>query len=156
MPGVDDAAVVVAERPDRGKYLVAFYAGAAAIEVEVLREWLGRSLPHYMVPVSFHRRNKLPLTANGKIDAKALTALATELEVVDEAGDPPRTPAEQRVAAAYAGVLGVAEDQIGRLDHFFDRGGIVAVGGEAGHRVDRRRSRSRTSRGTPCWPTWPR
>src|SRR5215213_2738934 len=123
VPGVDDAAVVVAERPDRGKYLVAFYAGAAAIEVEVLREWLGRSLPHYMVPVSFHRRSKLPLTANGKIDAKALTALATELEVVDEAGDPPRTPAEQRVAAAYASVLGVAEDQIGRLDHFFDRGG---------------------------------
>jgi len=123
VPGVDDAAVVVAERPDRGKYLVAFYSGAQAIEVEVLREWLGRSLPHYMVPVSFHRRSKLPLTANGKIDAKALTALATELEVVEEAGDPPRTPAEQRVAAAYAGVLGVAEDQIGRLDHFFDRGG---------------------------------
>ena len=30
VPGVDDAAVVVAERPDRGKYLVAFYAGRAA------------------------------------------------------------------------------------------------------------------------------
>ena len=123
VPGVDDAAVVVAERPDRGKYLVAFYAAVQEIEVEVLREWLGRSLPHYMVPVSFHRRGKLPLTANGKIDTKALTALAIELEVVAEAGDPPRTPTEQRVAAAYAAVLGVAEDQIGRLDHFFDRGG---------------------------------
>ena len=50
VPGVDDAAVVVAERPDRGKYLVAFYAGEREVEVEVLRERLGRSLPHYMVP----------------------------------------------------------------------------------------------------------
>ncbi|MBL8926964.1 MAG: amino acid adenylation domain-containing protein [Pseudonocardia sp.] len=122
VPGVDDAAVVVAERPDRGRYLVAFYAGVQAIEAEVLRERLGRSLPHYMVPVAFHRRDKLPLTANGKIDTKALTALAAELEVTAE-GDPPRTATEQRLAAAYAAVLGVAEDQIGRLDHFFDRGG---------------------------------
>jgi amino acid adenylation domain-containing protein len=122
VPGVDDAAVVVAERPDRGRYLVAFYAGAREVEVEVLRERLGRSLPHYMVPVAFHRRDKLPLTANGKIDTKALTALAAELEVAAE-GDPPRTPTERRLAVAYATVLGMAEDQIGRLDHFFDRGG---------------------------------
>ena len=123
VPGVDDAAVVVAERPDRGKYLVAFYAGVRDVEADVLRERLGRSLPHYMVPVAFHRRDKLPLTANGKIDTKALTALAAELEIVDEPGDPPRTATERRLAAAYATVLGVADDQIGRLDHFFDRGG---------------------------------
>ena len=135
-PGVDDAAVVVAERPDRGKYLVAFYAGPAAIEVEVLREWLGRSLPHYMVPVSFHRRNKLPLTANGKIDAKALTALATELEVVDEA----------RGSAAHAG-RAAGRGRLRRRPR--SRRGpdrpprpllrprwFVAVGGEAGHRVE--------------------
>ena len=123
VPGVDDAAVVVAERPDRGKYLVAFYAGVREVEVDVLRERLGRSLPHFMVPVAFHRRDKLPLTANGKIDTKALTALAAELEIVDEPGDPPRTATERRLAAAFATVLGVADDQIGRLDHFFDRGG---------------------------------
>jgi amino acid adenylation domain-containing protein len=123
VPGVDDAAVVVAERPDRGKYLVAFYGGGHEIDVEVLREQLGRSLPHYMVPVAFRRRDKLPLTANGKIDTKALTALAAELEVVTEAGEPPRTATERRLAAAYATVLGVPEEQIGRLDHFFDRGG---------------------------------
>ena len=123
VPGVDDAAVVVAERHDRGKYLVAFYGAAQDIEVDVLREHLGRSLPHYMVPVSFHRQEKLPLTGNGKINTKALTALAAELEVVTEAGEPPRTATERRLAAAYATVLGVPEDQIGRLDHFFDRGG---------------------------------
>lgn len=123
VPGVDDAAVVVAERPDRGRYLVAFYQGAREVPVDELREWLGTTLPQYMVPVAFHRRDPLPLTANGKIDTKALTALAAELEIGDGPGDPPRTPTERRLAAAYAGVLGVAEDQVGRLDHFFDRGG---------------------------------
>ncbi|HEX8518383.1 MAG TPA: alpha/beta fold hydrolase, partial [Pseudonocardia sp.] len=123
VPGVDDAAVVVAERPDRGKYLVAFYASPREIGVDALRERLGATLPHYMVPTAFHRRDRLPLTANGKIDTKALTALAAELEVVDDAGEPPRTPTERRLAGAYAAVLGVPEAQVGRLDHFFDRGG---------------------------------
>ena len=32
-------------------------------------------------------------------------------------------PTEQRLAAAWAKVLGIPQDQIGRRDHFFDRGG---------------------------------
>jgi amino acid adenylation domain-containing protein len=127
VPGVRDGAVVVAERPDRGKHLVAFYAGEQPIEVDVLRERLGASLPHYMVPVAFHRRESLPLTANGKIDTKALTALAAELAVTDpddrDGHDAPVTPTELRLAAAWAKVLGVAADQIGRQEHFFDLGG---------------------------------
>ncbi|WP_214366811.1 non-ribosomal peptide synthetase [Pseudonocardia sp. H11422] len=124
VPGVRAAAVVVAERPDRGKYLVAFYSAPRALEVDVLRDRLGESLPHYMVPVAFHWRESLPLTANGKIDTKALRSLAAELDVVDDEGyDAPRTLTERRLAAAWATVLGVAADQIGRHDHFFDRGG---------------------------------
>ena len=76
-----------------------------------------------MVPSAFHWRDRLPLTANGKIDKKALTALAAELDVVEDDYDAPRTPTEQRLAAAWAKVLGVPQDQIGRQDHFFDRGG---------------------------------
>ena len=77
-----------------------------------------------MVPSAFHWRESLPLTANGKIDTKALTALAAELDAVDEDGyDAPSTPTEQRLAAAWATVLGIPRDQIGRHDHFFDRGG---------------------------------
>ena len=72
---------------------------------------------------SFHWRESLPLTANGKIDRTTLTALAGELGAGEEAYDAPRTPTEQRLAAAWAKVLGVPQDQIGRRDHFFDRGG---------------------------------
>jgi hypothetical protein len=123
VPGVRDGAVVVAERADRSRHLVAFYSAARALDVGVLRERLAASLPAYMVPGSFHWRESLPLTANSKIDKKALGALAAELDVVQTEVETPRTPTEQRVAAAWAKVLGIPQDQIGRQDGFFDRGG---------------------------------
>jgi amino acid adenylation domain-containing protein len=122
VPGVRDGAVVIAERNDQSKHLAAFYSGSRPLEVDVLRRRLAESLPDYMVPGAFHWRDGLPLTANGKIDKKALTALAGDLDIVDDY-EPPSTPTEQRLAAAWAKVLGISGDQIGRQDHFFDRGG---------------------------------
>ncbi|MGR8007263.1 non-ribosomal peptide synthetase [Streptomyces hypolithicus] len=123
MPGVRDAAVVVAEQPGRGRRLVAFYSAGCPLEAGGLRSRLSESLPEYMVPSDFHWRDSLPLTANGKVDRKALTALAGELDPAEEGCDPPGTATEQRLAAAWAGVLGIPQDRIGRRDHFFDRGG---------------------------------
>ncbi|HEY6685669.1 MAG TPA: amino acid adenylation domain-containing protein [Propionibacteriaceae bacterium] len=123
VPGVRDGAVVVAERADQSKHLVAFYSSQRPLEIEVLRDRLGESLPEYMVPSAFVWRERLPLTANSKIDKKTLTALAGQLNVVDDSYDAPITPTEQRLAAAWAKVLSIPTDQIGRLDHFFDRGG---------------------------------
>jgi hypothetical protein len=79
-----------------------------------------------MVPRAFHWRESLPLTANSKIDRKTLTALAAELtssDVAEQRYHAPSTPTEQRLAVAWAKVLGIPQDQIGRWDHFFDRGG---------------------------------
>lgn len=126
VPGVRDGAVVVAERPDRSKRLVAFYSGPGPLPVEDLRGRLGESLPEYMVPSAFHWRERLPLTANGKTDRRALAALVEEPDVAegDEKGPhAPGTPTEQRLAAAWAKVLGVPQAQIDRRTHFFDRGG---------------------------------
>ena len=126
VPGVRDGAVVVTERADQSKHLVAFYSGQRPLDVDVLRDRLGESLPEYMVPSAFHRREALPLTANSKIDRKTLTALAGELDgsdVTEQDYHAPSTPTEQRLAAAWAKVLGIPHDQIGRRDHFFDRGG---------------------------------
>ncbi len=123
VPGVRDGAVVVAERTDQSKHLVAFYAAEQPLPVDILRDRLGASLPEYMVPSAFQWRESLPLTANSKIDRKTLTALAGELDVVATDYQAPCTPTEQRLATAWAKVLGIPEDQIGRQDHFFDRGG---------------------------------
>ena len=123
LPGVGAGAVVVAERADRGKQLVAFYAGERPLEADTLRDRLGGSLPGYMVPSAFHWRKKLPLTDNGKIDRKALTALAGEPAVAQQVHDAPGTATEHRLAAAWAKVLGIPKEQIGRRDRFFDLGG---------------------------------
>jgi amino acid adenylation domain-containing protein len=120
--GVRDGAVVVAERADQSKHLVAFYSAEQPLDIDVLQGRLAESLPEYMVPSIFHWRERLPLTANSKIDKKTLTKLAGELDVVEDY-DAPTTPTERRLAAAWAKVLSVPQEQIGRQDHFFDRGG---------------------------------
>src|SRR5437867_2052088 len=121
--GVRDGAVVVTERADHSKRLVAFYSGQRPLDPSILRNQLRESLPVYMVPSAFHWRKSLPVTDNGKIDRKALTALAGELEVAEQGREGPRTATEQWLAAAWAKVLGIPKDQIGRRDHFFDLGG---------------------------------
>ncbi|EPD66415.1 non-ribosomal peptide synthetase [Streptomyces sp. HGB0020] len=116
VPGVRDGAVVV-----RAEQLVAFCTGDEPVGAEEVQNKLAASLPSYMVPAVVHWRERLPLTANGKIDRKTLTALAEQLDPADS--EAPDTPAERRLAAAWAEVLGVSADRIGRRDHFFDRGG---------------------------------
>lgn len=115
--GVRDGAVVVV----RGTQLAAFCAGPEPVAADTVRERLAASLPSYMVPAVVHWRQGLPLTANGKTDRRTLTALAEDLDTGAAGG--PVTAGERRLADAWAGVLGVPADRIGRLDHFFDRGG---------------------------------
>ncbi|MFF8725865.1 amino acid adenylation domain-containing protein [Streptomyces sp. NPDC015171] len=132
--GVRDGAVVVAERGGGNKHLIAFHTGRRH-EPDVLREALAAALPAYMVPSAFHWQDSLPLTANGKIDRKALTAQAERAAQAEGAEGAARGEAreraagerlsatERRVAAAWAELLGVPADRIGRTDHFFDSGG---------------------------------
>ncbi|RBY79058.1 non-ribosomal peptide synthetase [Blastococcus sp. TF02-09] len=122
VPGVRDGAVVVAGAAGAAQYLVAFYTAAGPVDDQELRDRLSASLPAYMVPTAFHWRRALPLTANSKIDRRALTALAATL-AVEEQRAAPRTPAEVRLASAWAAVLGIPADRIGRQDSFFDLGG---------------------------------
>jgi hypothetical protein len=121
VPGVRGGAVAVAERADQGKHLVAFDSGE--VEADILRDRLGVGLLKYMVPSAFPWRDGLPLTANSKSDRKALITLAPELDAVDVGSEAPSTATERRLATAWAQVLGMREDQIGRRDHFFDLGG---------------------------------
>jgi aryl carrier-like protein len=128
---IRDGAIVVAGT-GYDTHLVAFYTSAAAIPEDNLTTHLRRSLPSYMIPTTYHRRHRLPLTANSKIDHKALTELADELDALNRGPNPatghrteqpPRSTAERRVADAWAAVLGVPQHRLDRQDHFFDRGG---------------------------------
>src|SRR2546428_143644 len=123
VPGVRDGAGGGGGRADQRKHLVAFYAAQRPLDANALRDRLGESLPEYMVPSAYHWRRNLPLTGNGKIDRKALMALAGELDSAEQGHDGPITATEHRLAAAWAEVLGIPKDQIDRRDHFFELGG---------------------------------
>ncbi|MFH8447677.1 amino acid adenylation domain-containing protein [Streptomyces fungicidicus] len=121
LPGVRDVAVVA--RSDGGTArLVAHVVTPEArpLDPAALREGLRLSLPDYMVPALFVRHERLPLTANGKVDRAALTAVDA-----GTAGHRTHVPAEGPVERTLAGVWSqvLGTEHIGRADNFFDLGG---------------------------------
>ncbi|MGU3437529.1 amino acid adenylation domain-containing protein [Actinomycetes bacterium M1A6_2h] len=117
-----DHAVAVAHTDDRGETeLVAYVASAGAhhIDTEELTGALSRVLPSYMVPTLFMVLDDMPLSANGKVDRKALPAPRREASTLPSV--PPRTDVERQIADTVAEVLGVP--QPGVHDSFFEIGG---------------------------------
>ncbi|MFF3847789.1 amino acid adenylation domain-containing protein [Streptomyces sp. NPDC002328] len=123
-PSVRQAAVDVRPAPGGGRRLVAFVApepgGVVAPSAE-LAAHLAEFLPHYMVPHIFVALDALPLTANKKVDRRALPTPGPDQE--PEPDTPAREPAagpEGTLCALFADVLGraVAPD-----DNFFSLGG---------------------------------
>jgi amino acid adenylation domain-containing protein len=117
-------AVVLAQREEAGGHrLVAYVVAAAdatvAPEPSELRDFLRQRLPEFMVPSAWVSLPALPLTANGKVDRKALALLRPDRP--RSTGGVPRTPAEQRIAGIFAELLGI--EQVGLEADFFDLGG---------------------------------
>jgi len=92
---------------------------AADLESE-LKGHLRRKLPNHMVPAAFVFLAELPLTANGKINRKALPAEALEKESRAQTA-PPSTDLERKIAAMLEEVLQI--ERIGRDQNFFELGG---------------------------------
>lgn len=87
-----------------------------------LRAYLRDLLPEYLVPSSIVVLDRLPLTAGGKVDRSALPAEeASALSQSSVEFAAPRTELEQKIAEAWARVLGM--NRIGLNDNFFDLGG---------------------------------
>ena len=122
LSGIRDGAVVVAERPGRGRHLVAFYSGERPLDAAALQRQLGESLPRHMLPSALHWRRRLPLTDSGKIDRKALRRLAEALDSARLERDRARMSSGQRRAGVWPGLLGAAAEQIERKGHSFDLG----------------------------------
>jgi amino acid adenylation domain-containing protein len=86
----------------------------------LLRQYLEQKLPDYMVPADFVILDALPLSANGKVDRRALPAVAA---VTVESGPvaKPQSPTEEKLACIWAAVLNLRD--VGIHDNFFDLGG---------------------------------
>ncbi|WP_155762886.1 non-ribosomal peptide synthetase, partial [Mycobacterium colombiense] len=115
LDGVDQAVVIAREDRPGDKRLVGYITGSA--DASLVRTALSERLPAYMVPAAVMTLDALPLTANDKLDTRALPApeyTAGEYRA-------PETPTEEILAGIYAEILDV--DRVGVDDSFFDLGG---------------------------------
>ncbi|HYH52016.1 MAG TPA: amino acid adenylation domain-containing protein, partial [Acidimicrobiia bacterium] len=119
-PAVSAAAVIVREDRPGDRYLAAYAAvPEGAVGPDELRTWLAERLPSYMVPAAVVVLAALPLTANNKLDRRALPAP----ERAAGAGRAPTGEAEQTIAALFAELLELEPGSVGADDDFFVLGG---------------------------------
>ena len=123
--GVRDAAAVAlaSERGDTRLIGCVIPASGAGVDGAAIRQSLRARLPEYMVPSAVVSVERLPQTANGKLDRRALAAIAEQAarQTRVVAGAAPATATEQALAAIWCELLGVP--QVARDDSFFDLGG---------------------------------
>jgi amino acid adenylation domain-containing protein len=86
-----------------------------------LKTYLKAKLPEYMVPAAYVFVDRMPLTANGKADRRALPAPELSRPELEREYAPPRTPIEEVVAGIWTELLRLEE--VGIHDNFFELGG---------------------------------
>jgi amino acid adenylation domain-containing protein len=118
-PDIRAVAAVVRDDAPGGQALAAYLVGDRRPGDTELREHLGSRVPAHMVPAAFVWLDKIPLTANGKVDRKALPAPEFGAGAVPDDG--PRTSLEAQVLGVVAETLGL---EAVSADHdFFELGG---------------------------------
>jgi amino acid adenylation domain-containing protein len=120
-PDVREATVAVRDDLPGGRCLVGYAVPApgTSLDEELLRKQLRAQLPQYMVPAHLVWLERLPVTANGKLDRRALPA-----PVLGSSGTAfvaPRTDTERLIAGIWSEVLGV--ERPAARDNVFDLGG---------------------------------
>ena len=129
--------VVVLSREDVGgeTQLVAHIVAAAARQPNAneLRDFLKTRLPGYMIPAGYFFLERMPMTAHGKVDRRALAAIRRGLRVAADEFMAPRNSTEEVVASIWADLLEVGE--IGVFANFFELGGHSLLAGRALARV---------------------
>jgi amino acid adenylation domain-containing protein len=118
---VQSACVIVREDNPGDKRLIAYIVPKPGVTITSgdFRQFLTHKLPGYMVPSAFVMLEFLPLTANGKIDRRALKAPinTSDSDRFIEA----RSQLELSLVQIWSKVLKI--DKIGVRDNFFDLGG---------------------------------
>ncbi len=116
--------IVVDKLSDSGeKYLCAYiilHDNKISELNDILREFLKRKLPEYMIPSFFVIIENLPLTINGKVDKEKLPEPRAGINNNYIA---PRNKTEKQLASIWAEVLNIEVDEISINSNFFDLGG---------------------------------
>ena len=123
VPGIEQAAVVACQDTNGDQRLIAYLVlkDDRRLTSSDLRKRLKINLPSYMLPAVFVVLESLPLTANGKIDRRALPPAPRARPKLDELYVPPRTPIESVLVRVWSESLNV--DHVGVNDPLFEIGG---------------------------------
>ena len=123
---VKQSAIIVDEDSKYEKRLVAYVVTSEAFNKEAIINHLKMTLPEFMVPRILIELDKIPLTANGKLDRKALPKVATN-QATENIYVKPHTPEHDLLIEIWTTNLGIS--QIGITDDFFELGGhsLIAV-----------------------------
>ena len=122
-PEVRDRVVVARQDISGENRLVAYVVprDSVAVTYGQLRDYLKPKLPAFMIPSALVVLDALPLTANGKLDRRALPEPDGKGAVVSGGYAAPRTEVEERLALMWAEALGL--ERVGINDNFFELGG---------------------------------
>jgi len=118
MPELDD--VLICDKIDQQgqRFLAVYYTHNTPIEKQLLRDRLKLHFPDYMVPDYFIALDKMPLTAHGKIDLKALpspeSVVSGDFEIASN-------PTEATISGIWKEVLGIP--MVSVYENFFNVGG---------------------------------
>ncbi|HLL48523.1 MAG TPA: condensation domain-containing protein, partial [Longimicrobiaceae bacterium] len=117
--GVHEAVVIVRDDAAGQKRLVGYVVPkeGAELSVPALKVRLQEQMPEHMVPSALIVLESLPLSANGKVDRRALPAPEQE----STAYVAPRTATEEVLAGIWVSVLGL--ERVGVEEGFFELGG---------------------------------
>ncbi|MDT3425818.1 amino acid adenylation domain-containing protein [Paenibacillus forsythiae] len=117
---IKEAVVVAREDASSNKYLGAYYTASEPVAPAVIRQYLSKELPEYMIPSYYMQLERMPLTPNGKLDRKQLPPFEANVSSTAEYM-PPETETEGKLAAIWQEMLGL--QQISINDNFFEIGG---------------------------------
>jgi amino acid adenylation domain-containing protein len=136
VPGVREAVVMAREDVAGDPRLVAYVVVEGGVTPEGLRGQLGARLPEAMVPAAYVVLGALPLSANGKLDRKALPAPDGDA-VLRRAYAAPEGEIETALAQIWSELLNV--ERVSRNDSFFELGGHSLLAVQLVERLSRRR-----------------
>ncbi|MCO7224318.1 non-ribosomal peptide synthetase [Pleionea sp. CnH1-48] len=118
--GLKDAVVTLREDVPGDQRLVAYFSSDKAIDKGVIKQTLAQTLPEYMLPSAYMKLDTIPLTANGKVDRKALP-MPDDSAIERSVYAAPKGEAEKLLANIWADLLSL--ESVSRHDNFFNLGG---------------------------------
>ena len=116
-PGVRSSIVLVVQ--GETDYLGAWFTADHEIPVSDLKAHLASRLTSYMIPQAFLQISEMPLTANGKINKKALPPIVQEK--AERHIEHPVTDLQRQLCGLFRKALGI--DEVGINENFFELGG---------------------------------